>query len=51
MHIAGNIKNTAVGDIVVFDEFDHKEVVIDGDTFVVAKEDTLICKLEINERH
>lgn len=48
-HIAGNIKNTAVGDIVVFDQFDHKEMEIEGKTYVVAKEESLICKLKINE--
>jgi co-chaperonin GroES (HSP10) len=49
MYIAENVKNTAVGDVVVFDPYDYKQMIIEGVHYIIAKEDTLICKIEKNE--
>ena len=51
VYIGEEVKNTSVGDIVVFDEFDHKEINLEGEILVIAKEETLICKVEKNEGH
>lgn len=46
VYIGEEVKKTAVGDIVVFDKYDHKVIVLEGKELVIAKEETLICKFK-----
>jgi co-chaperonin GroES (HSP10) len=48
-HVGTEIKNTSVGDIVVFGQFDYSKIIIEGVEHILTKEDNLICKLEANE--
>lgn len=52
VYVGEEATKTSVGDTVVFDEFDHREINLEGKILVIAKEETLICKVEKrNEGH
>jgi len=44
-----NTDETTVGDVVVFGEFDFSTITIEGEKYILTKEDNLICKLKENE--
>lgn len=46
VYIGDEVKKTAVGDIVVFNQYDHMEIKLEGDLLVIAREETLICKFK-----
>jgi len=47
--IGEEVKKTAVGDIVVFGQYDYNKVMIEGIGYIQTNEDNLICKLKENE--
>jgi co-chaperonin GroES (HSP10) len=49
-HIGVEVKETVVGDVVVFGAFDYSTIIIEGVKHILTKEDNLICKLKANEQ-
>lgn len=49
VYIGEKVLDTKVGDIVVFEELESKEISLEGDTLTLTREESLICKLKSNE--
>lgn len=49
VYIGPKVTDTSIGDVVVFEEFEHSEVNIEGDNLILTREESLICKLKANE--
>ena len=47
-YIGDKVEKTSIGDVVVFEQYEYKEVIIEGETLVLTKEESLICKLKKN---
>lgn len=46
VHTGPNVKESQVGDLVYFEEYDHSTTIIEGITFIKCKEEAIICKIE-----
>lgn len=47
--VGDKIKDTHIGEVVVFGQFDYSKIFIEGVEYILTKEDNLICKLGPNE--
>ena len=44
----GDVEHTKVKDVVVYDQYDHKVLIIEGNKYICSLEKDLICKIEEN---
>jgi co-chaperonin GroES (HSP10) len=47
-YIGEKVVDTKVGDYVVFDQYESREITIGSTTFVLTREENLTCKLEVS---
>jgi len=49
VYIGEEVKNTIIGDIVVFDQYDYSKITINDVGYILTREENLICKIGKDE--